>query len=400
MEHYVYRIKNKINGKHYYGVRTCDGNAEDDLGKKYFSSSKIVKVEIEKFSVINFKFVIVRKFQNRKEAENFEIFLHNKFNVSSNDLFYNRANHTKSGFSTFGLKHEKNSIEKRKKTILKKDIEAFKKIGIKSGLTQKEKYKNGYKNPRTKTEILNIFDNEDKIVFKTTCYDLSKVCKEHNLPKRVLIKSYQNNGIPIYALQNPRIEEYKKFKGWYALLENSKRIDVDAYLENGFKNRHNNSFIKDEHEYFVIESILNNKSISFILKTLGFNSFCHSIFHSFLNRKKLSFLLGEKHSASKVKTIAAVDTEKIQNIKDFVESTVTHNRCMQSVQKLKEAGKPLTRQSVGDYLRWIINDVMKEELDTMVNNGIEPKSVNSAISNHARQWFFMNEINFDEWFGM
>ena len=40
MFHYVYQIKNKIIGKMYIGSRTSNIEPKDDLGKKYFSSSK------------------------------------------------------------------------------------------------------------------------------------------------------------------------------------------------------------------------------------------------------------------------------------------------------------------------------------------------------------------------
>jgi hypothetical protein len=103
---------------------------------------------------------------------------------------------------------------------------------------------------------------------------------------------------------------------------------------------------------------------------------------------------GEKHSSSKVKTIAAIDVERVQNIKAFVDMVVTESRCSQSVDKLREAGKPLLRTSLGDYLKWIQNDVLKEEMDTIIANGFEVKELGGPISNAARQWWFNNEINF------
>jgi len=32
---------------------------------------------------------------------------------------------------------------------------------------------------------------------------------------------------------------------------------------------------------------------------------------------------------------------------------------------------------MGDVIRWVINDIIKEEMDTMVSNGVEPKEVNT-----------------------
>lgn len=37
--HYVYRITNLVEQKHYYGSRTSNISPFDDLGKKYFSSA-------------------------------------------------------------------------------------------------------------------------------------------------------------------------------------------------------------------------------------------------------------------------------------------------------------------------------------------------------------------------
>ena len=103
---------------------------------------------------------------------------------------------------------------------------------------------------------------------------------------------------------------------------------------------------------------------------------------------------GEKHSSSKVKTIASVNIERLNNIKEFIELAVTDNRCAQSIDKLKEAGLPLLRTSLPEYLRWIHGDIMKEEMDTILANGFEPKELVSHISSKAREWFFRNEINF------
>ena len=40
MYYYVYRITNQVENKHYYGKRASKIHPRDDLGIKYFSSSK------------------------------------------------------------------------------------------------------------------------------------------------------------------------------------------------------------------------------------------------------------------------------------------------------------------------------------------------------------------------
>lgn len=97
---------------------------------------------------------------------------------------------------------------------------------------------------------------------------------------------------------------------------------------------------------------------------------------------------GEKHSVSKVKTLASVDVEQVESAKQFVESVVTENRLQQGIQVLKERGIELDQKATGDYLRWVISDIAKEENDTIQENGLDVKKINPLISNKARVWFF------------
>lgn len=101
---------------------------------------------------------------------------------------------------------------------------------------------------------------------------------------------------------------------------------------------------------------------------------------------------GEKHQNSKVKTLTTVDTEAIENINTFIEYAVTENRLLQGIDKMKEMNIPLDAKSTPDYLRWVYGDVIKEETDTMVANGINPKKIGSAISAKARI-FWLNYLN-------
>ena len=97
---------------------------------------------------------------------------------------------------------------------------------------------------------------------------------------------------------------------------------------------------------------------------------------------------GEKHSSSKVKTLATVDTEKVNSIKEFAEYVVTESRLEQAIEKVfTSVNEQIDIKKMGDFLRWITNDVIKEEMDTLKDNGLEPKEVTSAISNVARKWF-------------
>lgn len=103
---------------------------------------------------------------------------------------------------------------------------------------------------------------------------------------------------------------------------------------------------------------------------------------------------GMLHSASKVKTLAAVDVEKVASQREFAEKTVTENRCRQGIDKLREAGKKLDRTSVGDFIKWVVADVEKEEADTAKASGLDLKGASGEVTKAARTWFFKNELTF------
>jgi len=97
---------------------------------------------------------------------------------------------------------------------------------------------------------------------------------------------------------------------------------------------------------------------------------------------------GEKHSSSKVKTLASVDVEKINSIKEFVDYAVTESRFNQGVEKTFPNNEPVDVKKMGQLMKWIVDDIIKEEMDTMVQNKLEPKDVGKYISTKIREMFF------------
>lgn len=96
---------------------------------------------------------------------------------------------------------------------------------------------------------------------------------------------------------------------------------------------------------------------------------------------------GEKHSVSKVKKLASVDVEKLNSIQEFVEYAVTKNRFNQAIENVFGI-EDIDIKKMGDLIRWVVTDITKEEMDTMSQNGLEPKDVNKYISNKTREMFF------------
>lgn len=99
---------------------------------------------------------------------------------------------------------------------------------------------------------------------------------------------------------------------------------------------------------------------------------------------------GEKHSSSKVKVLNAVDTEEIESINEFVDYAVTESRLSQGLQFLKDNLFEIHQRSLGDFIRWVVGDIVKEESDTIVKNQINIKKANGQIAFKCKQWFFNN----------
>lgn len=97
---------------------------------------------------------------------------------------------------------------------------------------------------------------------------------------------------------------------------------------------------------------------------------------------------GEEHSASKVKVLASVDVEAIAQVNEFIAMAVTEARLSQGLHYLvNEQQKPFAMTSMGDFIRWVHTDVMKEEADTIAANGFDHKKLGSPIALAAKRWF-------------
>ena len=96
---------------------------------------------------------------------------------------------------------------------------------------------------------------------------------------------------------------------------------------------------------------------------------------------------GDKHSVTKVKKLASVDVEKLKTIQEFINYSVTENRFNQAIENV--FGKEdLDVKKMGDFIRWFVKDIVSEEMDTMVENRLEPKDVSKYISTEVREMFF------------
>jgi len=131
--------------KHYYGVRSSKDIPKYDLGFNYFSSSSNTEFILDqKANKANYKYKVIKIYNNRQEAMLLEIKLHEKFNVGINKNFYNLVKATSKSFDFAGVKHKeaskkKMSDSKRGKPLSKEHKQKISKSLI--GKTQTEETK-------------------------------------------------------------------------------------------------------------------------------------------------------------------------------------------------------------------------------------------------------------------
>lgn len=96
---------------------------------------------------------------------------------------------------------------------------------------------------------------------------------------------------------------------------------------------------------------------------------------------------GEKHSVTKVKKLASVDTEKLNSINEFVEYSVTKQRVDQAIENVFGSEDPDIKQT-GEIIRWVANDIIAEESDTLKSNSLTWKEVAGKVAKEVKSEFF------------
>jgi hypothetical protein len=95
---FTYLIVNEINNKWYYGVKYAKGCNVKELFESYFSSSELVKCELQKFGRNAFRAEVRRVFKDVDSAKNWEVKVLRRMKVRTNGHSYNK--HYNRGFVT------------------------------------------------------------------------------------------------------------------------------------------------------------------------------------------------------------------------------------------------------------------------------------------------------------
>lgn len=138
-------------------------------------------------------------------------------------------------------------------------------------------------------------------------------------------------------------------------------------------------------------SILNTKNE--IITNFNYSTCGEGVVFSHNNDHFYQFKVkGEKHQNSKVRTLAPVDEEMLKGAKEFADNFVTEARLQQGIQVMQsELLLEPTPENTGHFIKWIVNDIFKEERENMLANNLDPKKVAREIGTLARIWY-LNSI--------
>lgn len=244
---YVYRITDKETNMHYYGSRVSEKSPKEDLGIVYLSSSSNKEfISKQKADKGKFKYKVVKVCTSNVEKQLFESYLHEKFNVGANNLFYNKVKQTVEGFDCTGHKfNEGRKLSQATKDKLRitssnrvvSETTREKQRAIALARTKEEnllrgaphkgkkisehtrelfrKNNTGSGNPFAKT--ITVFDSKDNIVM-ISIGTFKKDCECNNFPWATLRQA--KNGKKLYIRSDGTVsknmqESSRKFIGWY-----------------------------------------------------------------------------------------------------------------------------------------------------------------------------------------
>ena len=212
----------------------------------------------------------------------------------------------------------------------------------------------------------------------------------------------------------------KKVQGKVAIAELSKRFIIFAVrIDNIYQDMENYQHLKDNeqdiynilqfpHWYFdidmnhpeLMQNVIIEKTLEvedecpvanyFGVKGLGEGIVLSHIDgntnHSFKSK-------GLKHSNSKVKVMRVVDNDKINALMELADKVTPSWRLDQfftDANNLMNGGQ-IDRMNMGTYIKMVIADVQKEEMDVITEAGYEIKDLGKYISDIAKNFFFEQE---------
>lgn len=99
---------------------------------------------------------------------------------------------------------------------------------------------------------------------------------------------------------------------------------------------------------------------------------------------------GDKHTESNVKMLRPVDNERTQRLQDVAYKLTPAFRLEQAFAAVNDTlngGSP-SLQRIGDFLKWVSSDILREESHLLGEEQVEPKEIMPFVAKLAKTWYF------------
>jgi hypothetical protein len=98
---------------------------------------------------------------------------------------------------------------------------------------------------------------------------------------------------------------------------------------------------------------------------------------------------GLKHKGNDTTKVGKIkiSDEKMESIEALAKELLPEWRLDQGITWIKEQGLPMLPESTGAYLKWIAQDILKEELQTIAASGFDWKQTQGPVMRYARNYF-------------
>jgi hypothetical protein len=94
---------------------------------------------------------------------------------------------------------------------------------------------------------------------------------------------------------------------------------------------------------------------------------------------------GEKHQIARTREIVSLGVEKLGSYNEFVDYAITAERMNQAIEKV--CGNEIDIRKMGGVIKWILDDIQKEESDTLKANGLTLVEVSKHITTRVREMY-------------
>ena len=107
------------------------------------------------------------------------------------------------------------------------------------------------------------------------------------------------------------------------------------------------------------------------------------------DRRKVFKTKGEEHAKSKVKTLRGVDLVSLNSSIEFANTVCKAWRLEQGAQEVCDTlnGGEYDIKKTGEVIRWVMKDILEEELVLIKEYGLTPKQFGAQVSKIVARWF-------------